>query len=243
MATAKDMTGSGRSAPHTPRMTTPIRVLVEATPRKVFVSALDWPGWSRGGKDEASALEALLAVAPRYAEVVRAAGLALDPEALEIEVGERCDGDAGTAFGVPSIVAEADRRPTRPDDAARLAAIVDACWAAFERIAAAAPESLRKGPRGGGRDRAKVVEHVNGVDDSYASVIGIRAADRRTVEELRSRVLAILREPSDGSPIAGKRWPPRYAARRFAWHALDHAWEIEDRTDEDRTAEDDTDPA
>ena len=38
-------------------------------------------------------------------------------------------------------------------------------------------------------------------------------------------------EPSDGSPIAGKRWPLRYAARRIAWHALDHAWEIEDRSD------------
>jgi hypothetical protein len=25
-------------------------------------------------------------------------------------------------------------------------------------------------------------------------------------------------------------WPVRYAARRTAWHALDHAWEIEDRS-------------
>jgi hypothetical protein len=28
-----------------------------------------------------------------------------------------------------------------------------------------------------------------------------------------------------------KGWPPRYAARRIAWHALDHAWEIEDRSE------------
>jgi hypothetical protein len=41
----------------------------------------------------------------------------------------------------------------------------------------------------------------------------------------------VLRQPSDGAPIAGKKWPPRYAARRIAWHALDHAWEIEDRSD------------
>jgi len=27
-----------------------------------------------------------------------------------------------------------------------------------------------------------------------------------------------------------RSWPPRYAARRIAWHALDHAWEIEDRS-------------
>jgi hypothetical protein len=42
-------------------------------------------------------------------------------------------------------------------------------------------------------------------------------------------VLDLLRRPSDGSPLGGKRWPSRYAARRIAWHALDHAWEIEDR--------------
>jgi len=32
------------------------------------------------------------------------------------------------------------------------------------------------------------------------------------------------------SPLADKRWPTRYAAHRVAWHALDHAWEIEDRS-------------
>ena len=25
-------------------------------------------------------------------------------------------------------------------------------------------------------------------------------------------------------------WPARYAAHRIAWHALDHLWEIEDRS-------------
>ncbi len=129
------------------------------------------------------------------------------------------------------MVADDDRRPTDADEAERLAAIVEASWAAFDRIAAAAPAELRKGPRGGGRDTAKVVEHVHGGDDSYASVVGIPAADRRSAPAIRERVLAILREPSDGSPLAGKRWPPRYAARRIAWHALDHAWEIEDRSE------------
>ena len=207
-----------------------IRVLVEITARRTFVSALDWPGLSRAGRDEPTAIGALLAAAPRYAQVAHAAGEAFETDDLVVEVEERHDGDATTAFGAPSIVADADRRPLSEWEAARLAAIVEASWAAFDRIAAAAPEELRKGPRGGGRDRTKVVEHVHGGDDSYASVLGIPAADRRAGPALRERVLAILREPSDGSPIAGKRWPPRFAARRIAWHALDHAWEIEDRT-------------
>ena len=38
---------------------TTIRVTVEATPKKAFASAVDWPGWSRSGKTEELALTAL----------------------------------------------------------------------------------------------------------------------------------------------------------------------------------------
>ena len=77
---------------------------------------------------------------------------------------------------------------------------------------------------------------MDGADDAYAGVMGIkvRAQDRAVagaVEAMRAAMLDVLRQPSDGSPIAGRKWPPRYAARRIAWHALDHAWEIEDRTE------------
>lgn len=213
-----------------PRQT--VRILVETTPRKVFASALDWPGLARGGRDEAAALVALNAAAPRYAEVVRAAGEEFDPDVLEPRVAERVDGDATTAFGAPSRIAAADRAPTDATEAARLAALVEAAWATFDRVAGAAPEELRKGPRGGGRDRTRIVDHVNGADGSYAAVMGLRhgLVDRAAVEAMRADVLATLREPSDGSPVAGRKWPPRYAARRIAWHALDHAWEIEDRS-------------
>ena len=44
-------------------------------------------------------------------------------------------------------------------------------------------------------------------------------------------MLEILRQPSDGSPLAERTWTARYAARRIAWHALDHAWEMEDRSE------------
>lgn len=208
-----------------------VRILVETTPKRTFASALDWPGLARAGRDEAAAIASLGAAVTRYAEVARAAGEAFDPDAIEVEVVERRDGDATTAFGAPSIVAEADRRPVDGREAATLAALVEAAWAAFDGIAAAAPEALRKGPRGGGRDRGEVVEHVAGAHEGYAAVLGIRAAERRTDADLRARVLEILREPSDGSPVAGRKWPPRYAARRIAWHALDHAWEILDRTE------------
>jgi len=131
------------------------------------------------------------------------------------------------------VIAAADRQPVDAHEARRLAAFVEAAWAELDAAAAAAPESLRKGPRGGGRDRTKIVDHVRGADVAYASVLGIKArADTAAqVEALRAAVLEVLRAPSDGSPVAGRRWPPRYAARRIAWHAIDHAWEMEDRTD------------
>ena len=56
-------------------------------------------------------------------------------------------------------------------------------------------------------------------------------SDRRQVKAVRAAILEILRQPSDGTPLAGRRWTQRYAARRIAWHALEHAWEMEDRSE------------
>ena len=154
-----------------------------------------------------------------------------------MDVVETVTGDGGTDFGVPSEITDPDRRPvsSRRGRAARRArrGRLDRLRPRRRRGA----EELRKGPRGGGRDRDKVVEHVDGADDAYARTMGIKVrgtGPRRrpgAVEAMRAAMLEVLRQPSDGSPIAGRKWPPRYAARRIAWHALDHAWEIEDRTE------------
>ena len=214
---------------------TTLRVVIETTPKKVFASALDWPGLSRSGRDEAAAIDGLLAAAARYAPIAAAAGLTFDPDHLQVVVEERVPGDAGTTFGVPSVIAAADREPVTKADAERMAVLVEAAWTALDRIVGSAPEALRKGPRGGGRDRSKIVRHVLDAEGAYASVLGRRhdPSGDAGAAAMRADLLAVLRQPSDGSPIAGRKWPARYAARRIAWHALDHAWEIEDRTDPD----------
>jgi hypothetical protein len=213
---------------------TRIEVAVEAGDKKAFASALDWPGWSRSGKTEEAAVESLLAYAARYAPVATQAGLEF-PARLEAEVVERSKGGSGTDFGVPSTLThEADARPVDEKEAKRLASIVEAAWSTFDRVAAGAPAELRKGPRGGGRDRDKMVGHVDEADWYYARELGLKLKaprDRAEVEAIRASVLEILRQPSDGKPLAGRRWPQRYAARRIAWHALDHAWEMEDRSE------------
>ena len=89
--------------------------------------------------------------------------------------------------------------------------------------------TLRKGPRGGGRDRAAVVEHVVNAERAYAGKIGLRARDE---PDLRAAIVRVLRRPSDGSELRPGGWTSRYAARRIIWHVLDHIWEIEDRSDQ-----------
>ena len=211
-----------------------LAVVLEAGDKKVFASALDWPGWSRAGKTREAAIEALLDYAGRFAPVAKLAGLAL-PEAFDVEVVQRLQGGSGTDFGVPSRIHEADTKRVTAAEAARLASIVDAAWKTFDRVAEGAPAELRKGPRGGGRDRDKMVGHVMGADAAYAREIGLKAkeldfGDRDDYLALRTAMLDVLRRPSDGAPLAGRRWTLRYAARRIAWHALDHAWEMEDRS-------------
>jgi hypothetical protein len=209
-----------------------LRILIEAGQKRVFAVALDWPGLARSGRTEGAAIDALILALPRYAAVAEAAHqpFGLDPGPAEPDVVERVEGNATTDFGAPGIVGEADREPLTANDAERQAAFVRAAWQVFQRVASTAPEALRKGPRGGGRDRSKIVEHVDGADRGYATVMGVRASDARSIDDVRAEMLGLLAQPSDGSPLAGRRWPSRYAARRVAWHAIDHAWEIEDRS-------------
>ncbi len=209
----------------------------EVGAKRAFVWAVEWPGWCRAGKDVELAREALVAYAPRYEVVVRAAGLAMpavDADALDVVVST--DGGGGTDFGVPSNITDADRRRVTRAGAARLGDLVEAAWTVFEEVAAGAPATLRKGPRGGGRDRDKMIEHVIAADHAYAREIGIKLpephrGDRAAIDAERAAMLDVLRTLSDGGPLAERKWTQRYAARRIAWHALDHAWEMEDRAE------------
>ncbi len=212
-----------------------ITVGLEITPRRVFASALEWPGWSRAGRDEAGALAALAAYAGHYAGAVRPAGAMIAAvTAADLLVVERAAGSASTAFGVPAVIYLADARFTNAEDGERLVAFVRACWAALDQVAGRAPAELRKGPRGGGRDRDAIVAHAIAAETAYARHMGVRLrepdpGDAPAVAAVRAALEDVLAAPSAGGPIPGGRWPVRYAARRIAWHALDHAWEIEDR--------------
>ena len=117
-----------------------------------------------------------------------------------------------------------------------MAKLLEASWAVFDDVVASAPPALRKGPRGGGRDRDKIVEHVLESVISYSRALGLRGRrpkwdDVDAMASFRAELLDRLRRPSDGTAATEKGWPPRYTTRRMAWHVLDHAWEIEDKSE------------
>lgn len=223
-------------------MSRAIPVYLEIGAKRVFAGAIDWPGWSRSGRSEEEALDALLAYGGRYADVVRRAGGTFNapsgPERLEVV--ERLSGGSGTDFGVPGVATAADGEPLDDRELERLTSLLVASWATFDDAARAAQGvQLRVGPRGGGRTLEKMVAHVAEAEEAYLGQLGAKlppeARMAPTPETLRAAMLDALAARAHGRPVAVARntqrpWSPRYTVRRSAWHALDHAWELEDRS-------------
>jgi len=225
-----------------------VPIYLEIGTKKTFAGALDWPGWCRSGRDEATAIEALVAYGARYVQVLQDTGLGFQPprDVTVLDVVECLEGNGTTDFGAPAMAPAADAAPLDGADLARSEALLQACWSAFDGAAAraaaaeAAGRALRTGPRGGGRDLTRMVQHVLDAEVAYLKKLGGRfeQAETETAEaalhRLRQAVLQTLPAAARGElpargPRGGRRWLPRYFVRRVAWHVLDHAWEIEDR--------------
>jgi hypothetical protein len=213
---------------------TAVDVYLESGAKRVFAGALDWPGWCRAGRDEEHALEALDAAAPRYRRALGGAGRRF-PARIELRLTERLTGNATTDFGAPGIAPSTDDRPMTAAELRRWTAILEAAWSAFDRVASAHRSArLRTGPRSGGRALAKIIDHVTEAEGAYLTKLGGQKpakTDRASLRTAELETLAIRGrgEPPPRTPRSGMPWSPRYFVRRAAWHALDHAWEIEDR--------------
>lgn len=160
----------------------------------------------------------------------------------QLRVSERLEGGSGTDFGVPSVIPEADRAALDAAELDGLESVLGAAWQAFDRaVEAAMGRTLRTGPRGGGRSLERIADHVHEADAAYLVQLGSAKPPPRPgatpggeQAAVREAVRAALRARALGQPLPHPNrvrapWPPRYHVRRAAWHALDHAWEIEDR--------------
>ncbi len=196
------------------------RVYFEEGKSSVFAAAIDWPGWCRRAKSRDAALEALLDYQGRYAAVL---SMPFKPGTFEV-VGA-VPGNATTDFGAPDRDTPWDDEAITSQDLKRQVAVLVDCWTYFDGVVDAAPATLTKGPRGGGRDRDGIVSHVQEAERHYCSKLGTRVPPRTPWVEQRAVVTTALLA---GSPNGA--WPSRYSLRRLAWHVLDHAWEIEDKS-------------
>ena len=225
-----------------PRVSVP--VYLEEGSKRTFAVAGDWPGWARAGRAPDDALQTLVAYADRYAVVPRKARIPFGKarSVSDLSVRERVRGSPTTDFGAPGVPLPSDARALDERELRRLTKLLAASWETFDEAAhQARGKRLRVGPRGGGRSLAKIIDHVREADEAYLGQLGARppkavAGDPSgSLERLRSAFLATLTAIVHGEPIAEPRntkkpWSPRFAIRRSAWHALDHAWEIEDRS-------------
>lgn len=199
------------------------RVYIEEGTTSVFAVSLDWPGWCRRAKSPDLAIEALDEYRERYAKIVTAP---FRPGAFEI-VGT-VKGNGTTDFGAPDARGPWDLVPSTAHELNRQIAVLRDCWDYFDAVVDAAPQAMRRGPRGGGRDRDAIVNHVREAERAYCSRVGTRVAPRTLWDEQRDVVIAALRSKS-----VDAAWPRAYAIRRCAWHVVDHAWEIEDKSEPD----------
>jgi hypothetical protein len=226
-----------------PESTKAFNAYLEGGKSRTFAGVLEWPGWCRSGRDEEAALQTLADYGLRYSRVVHGAKLKFQSpnDASAFKVVERLKGDATTDFGAPGAPPSCDAEPLDDAEHKRFQAILRACWRAFDAACEAAKgKQLRKGPRGGGRDREAIMKHLMESDRGYLRALGWRLEqiDGEALELAIGRTRDVMIEglaasvrgeiPAKG-PRGGTRWTPRYFVRRTAWHVLDHTWEIEDR--------------
>lgn len=215
-------------------MTKHHRVVIETGNKKAFASAIDWPGWCRWAKAGDDVLDVLRSYADRYQKIAGLAGVrGVKATADDFQVIERSRGTTTTDFGAPDVPAQAESAFLTDAECARQIKLLRACWAYFDEVAARVSPELAKGPRGGGRDRDKMIGHVFESERNYVRNVGVKTpkSDMDSAEGLarhRDAVCAAIRAHNANQQSA-RSWPLWYFVRRMAWHVTDHAWEMEDK--------------
>lgn len=214
-----------------------LRVTLELGPngKKVVAVAPDWPGLERGAKTGEAAIERVQSYLPRYAQVATLAGMEPEFAAITtVAVVEHYPGTSSTDFwGISFAFSDSDWHDMSRDDLDRDLTLMQACWAFFDAVRARVSVEMRKGPRGGGRDRDHIVRHTLGTEQHFAAKVGVRTPHGAPLTDAgltahRDAYCTALREAHAEGKMA-RTWPLRYLIRHTAYHTLDHAWEMEDK--------------
>jgi len=218
-------------------MSNHLRVVLELGPKgkRVVAVAPDWPGLSRGAKTEDAAIETLTAYLPRYAPVAKVAGMESEFAASSgVDVVERYPGTGSTDFwGISFAFSEIDRQPMSDEALERDLTLMRAAWTFFDDVRSRVSAEMQKGPRGGGRDRDRIVRHTLVSELQFAKKFGLTPPvdELMTADGLaayRDAYCDALRRLHSEGKLA-RTWPLKYLIRHTAFHTLDHSWEMEDK--------------
>ena len=216
----------------------PVRTVVEHGPKdkKSVAYAIDWPGWSRGGKTGEAAFETLAAYRARYRPVATLAGMEAEFDAAgELDIVEDRIGTGSTDFwGISFSASSFEQGPMPTEELERKLALLEACWAYFDSVYARVSPEMRKGPRGGGRDRDQIFNHTLGTERDFARQIGVITPQGLPLtpegrRQHRDNYVAAFREYNAEGKGAGRKSTLPFLLRHTAFHVLDHAWEMEDK--------------
>ena len=219
-------------------MANALRVTLEVGPKnkKVVAVAPDWPGLERGAKTGDAAIEVLQTYLPRYAKVAKLAGLDAEFAAIStVDVVEQYGGTGSTDFwGISFGFSSIDGQQMSSADLDGQLTLTQACWTFFDDMRGRVSADMQKGPRGGGRDRDRIVRHVLGVEQDWARKVGVRTPEDAVVTDddglkaYRNAYCTAIRAFNSEGRMA-RNWPLRYLIRHTAYHTMDHAWEMEDK--------------
>ncbi len=199
--------------------------------------AVDWPGWSRGARTPELALGTLESYRDRYRPIALAARMVTEfDRGGPLEIIEDRVGTGSTDFwGISFSPSACERDPMAADELDRKILLLRACWTFFDRVAANASAEMRRGPRGGGRDRDQIIRHtIRTESEEFAKRLGLRIPERAalTPEGLASHRTAYIQamrayNAGEGRPM--RTWSLPFLIRHSAYHVMDHAWEMEDK--------------
>jgi hypothetical protein len=217
----------------------PVRAVVQRGPKgkKAVAFAIDWPGWSRGAKTPEQAIELLELYRPRYRPIAAKARLAREFDAAgPLEIVEDQVGAGSTDFwGISYAPSSFEQEPMSQAELNRKIKLLRACWLYFDEVAARVSAEMRKGPRGGGRDRDRIIRHTIRVEsEEFAKQLGLRIPECAALTpegllEHRTNYLAAMREYNAGEGNRMRSWNLPFLIRHSAYHTMDHAWEMEDK--------------
>jgi hypothetical protein len=217
----------------------PVRTVIEhgTKDKRSVAFSLDWPGWSRGAKTAELAFETLESYRERYRPVAALAGMARDFDAAgPLEIVEDRVGTGSTDFwGISFSPSSTEQGPMSEVEFERAITLLRACWAFFDGVAARVSREMRKGPRGGGRDRDRIISHtIRQESENFAGGVGLTIPEEGAMtpdglREFREAYVDAMRSYNGGDGRRMRTWTLPFLIRHSAFHMLDHAWEMEDK--------------